>query len=80
VIPAFQNILQVRAHQAPKLGQLDMFVTAEQLAAKLRFELLDGAGEGRLGHVAALGGAMEIECVADRQKVSDLGYFHGVRS
>jgi hypothetical protein len=50
------------------------------LAAKLRFELLDGAGEGRLGHVAALGGAMEIECVADRQKVSDLGYFHGVRS
>jgi hypothetical protein len=52
-------------------------VTAEQLAAQLSFEPLDGAGEGGLGHMTALGRAMEIERLADRQKISDLGHFHG---
>ena len=39
-------------------------VTAEQLAAQLRFELLDGAGESRLGHMTALGRAMKKSFVS----------------
>jgi hypothetical protein len=51
-------------------------VPAEQLATKLGFEFLDGASEGWLGDVAVLGGAMEIECLGDCQKISNLGQFH----
>jgi hypothetical protein len=65
-------------HQSPELGQFHVSpVTAEQLPAEFRFELLDGAGESRLCHMTAVGRAMEIKRLADRQKIPDLGHFHG---
>jgi hypothetical protein len=66
------------AHQAPELGQLNTsLVTAKELPTQLCFKFLDGACQGWLGHMTALGRAMEVEHVANRQEVLDLGHFHG---
>jgi hypothetical protein len=75
-----QNLLQVGAHQPPEFRQLyTTLFTAEQLATELGFESLDGAGEGRLGDMAALSRAMKIKCLRDRQEIPDLSHLHGVR-
>ena len=49
----------------------------EQIAAKLAFELADGARERGLGNVALLGGAREIESSRHGEEVADLMHFHG---
>ena len=51
-------------------------LAAEQIAAKLAFELADGAGERRLGDVAFLGRAGEIERARHGEEVADLMHFH----
>ena len=71
-------MLQQRQHALAKLGELGLRPLApEQIAAKLAFELADGAGEGGLGDVALFGGAREIERTSHREEVADLVHFHG---
>ena len=61
-----------------ELGELGRgALTPEQIAPELAFELADGAGEGRLGDVAFLGGTGEIERPGHREEVADLMHFHG---
>src|SRR5262245_12439837 len=56
----------------PELGQLRLrALTAEQVAAKLVFELLDSPSQGRLGHIAALRRFREIQLADRRQEISD---------
>ncbi len=71
-------LLQERMHALPKLRQLSLRAfAAKQVAAELVLELLDGAGERRLRHVALFGGLGEIELADGRQEISDLMHFHG---
>ena len=48
----------------------------EQWAAELVLEQLDRAGQRRLGDVALLRGAREIERLAQRHEVAGLMHFH----
>jgi hypothetical protein len=54
-----------------------MTLAPEQQSAELLLELLDGAGQGRLGDVALLGGARKVQGLADCEEVADLMHFHG---
>ena len=70
-------LLEQRQHALAELGQLRMWpFAAEQIAAKLAFELADGAGERGLGDMAFLGGAREIERPRYSEEVADLMHFH----
>jgi hypothetical protein len=51
--------------------------TPKQLATELAFERLDGAGQGRLRHIAALRRPGQIQRLADRQEVPDVVHFQG---
>ena len=53
-----------------------MALAPEQEPAELLLELLDGAGQRRLGDVAVLGGAGEVERLAHREEVADLVHLH----
>ena len=53
-------------------------LAVEQRAAHLVLELLDGAGQRRLRHVTALGGAGEVQVLAEREEIADLMHFHGM--
>jgi hypothetical protein len=55
-------------------------LAAEQIAAKLAFELAYGACERGLGHVTFLGGAREIERARHGEEVADLMHFHKERA
>jgi hypothetical protein len=55
-------------------------LAAEQIAAKLAFELAYGAGEGGLSHVTFLRRAREIECARHGKEVADLMHFHKERA
>ena len=71
-------LLEQRQHALAEFGELCLRALApEQIAAKLAFELADGAGERGLGDVALLGGAREIERARHREEVADLVHFHG---
>jgi hypothetical protein len=71
------DLLELRAHETAEVGQVgEMALAAEQEPAQLLLELLDGAGERRLGDVALLGGAREVERLADREEIADLVHFH----
>jgi len=71
-------LLQERQHALAELGELGLRTLApEQVSAELTFELADGAGEGRLGDVALLGGPREIERSRHGEEVADLMHFHG---
>ena len=71
-------LLQQRQHALAELGELGLrALAAEQIAAELALELADGARERRLGNVAFLGGAREIESPRHREEVADLMHFHG---
>jgi hypothetical protein len=48
----------------------------EQEPAHLFLEFLDGPGQGRLAHIAALGGAGKIQCIANSQEIADLVNLH----
>jgi len=59
------HLVQVRLERAAELGEVSVRALAmKQCAAKLFFQLLDGAGEGGLRHIAALGGTREIQFTA----------------
>jgi hypothetical protein len=48
----------------------------EQITAHFRFELLDRPRQRRLGDIAFVGGAREIQRPRDGQEVSYLMHFH----
>ena len=74
-------LLEQRQHALAELGQLRLRpLAAEQIAAKLAFELADGAGEGGLGHVTFLRRAREIERARHGEEVADLMHFHKERA
>ncbi len=74
----FLDALQIRQHHPSKLGQMRIAALAvEQRAAELMLKLLDGARQRRLADVALLGGAREVQRLAEREKVTDLMEFHG---
>ena len=67
-------------HALAEIGQVrELALAAKQVAAELFLELLDGAGQRRLGDVAFLGGAREIQGARRGQEVADLVHFHGYR-
>ena len=71
-------LLQQRQHALAKLGELGLRALApEQIAAELAFELADGPGQRRLGDVAFLGGAREIQHPRHGEEIADLMHFHG---
>src|SRR5262249_16118543 len=60
-----------------ELGELSLRpLAAKQVSAKLVFQLLDGARQRRLGHVALFGRAGEVPCAGDRQKIPDVMHVH----
>jgi hypothetical protein len=64
-------------HAAPKLGHLRGWpLTPEQVAAEFSFQLLDRPRQRRLGYVALVGGAREIQRPRDGKEVSNLMHFH----
>ena len=72
-----QICVELRAHQAAEVGQVgEMALAPEQEPAELLLELLDRAGQRRLGDVAVLGGAGEVERLAHREEVADLMHLH----
>ena len=63
---ARQHLLEMRLASGGRVGQVGVAALArEQQPAELVLELLDGAGQRRLGDVALLGGAREVQRLAD---------------
>ena len=70
-------LLQQRMHAQAEFGQLrGRPLAAEQVAAKFGLELLDRPRQRRLGDVALVGGAREIQRPRDGEEISDLMHFH----
>ena len=73
-----QHLREMRAHHLAQTGQVGVVaLAAEQRAAQLVLEPLDGAGQRRLRDVAGLGRAREVQRLADGQEIADLMHFHG---
>jgi hypothetical protein len=71
------DLLELRAHRAAEVGQEgEMPPTPEQDAAELLLDLLHGPHQRRLGYVAMLRRAREVQGLAHRE-VADLVHFHG---
>jgi hypothetical protein len=73
------DLLEIGLHHAPELGQVRVRALAmEQRPAELALEELDRPRQRGLRHVAALGGAREVELVRDGEEVADLVHLHGI--
>ena len=71
------DLLELRPHQTAEVGQVgEVALAPEQEPAELVLELLDRAGQRRLGDVAVLRGAGEVQGRADREEVADLMHLH----
>ena len=63
--------------QLAEVGQVsEVALAPEQEPAELVLQLLDCAGERRLGDVTLLGRAGEVQGLAYREEVADLMHFH----
>src|SRR5271154_6075242 len=51
-------------------------LAAKKRPTKLLFEKLDGARQRRLGHIALLARAREIEFLGHREEITNLVHFH----
>ena len=72
------DLLEARPEQRAEIGDVrEVALAAEQQAADLVLELLDGAAQRRLGHVALLGGPREVPGLADGQEIADVVHVHG---
>jgi len=66
--------------RCPKFGKLRVrALPAKQIAAQLLLELPDGAGQRRLGDVALLRSAGEIQRARYRKEITHLVHFHESR-
>ena len=66
-----------RQHALAEVGQVrELALAAQQLAAELVLELLDGARQRGLGNVAVLGRTSEVQFARYRQEVADVMHFH----
>src|SRR3990167_2548347 len=73
-----QHLAEMGAHHLAQSRQMRVVaLPAEQRAAQLVLQPLDGARQRRLRDVARLGRAGEIQSLANREKVADLMHFHG---
>jgi hypothetical protein len=54
----------------------ELALAAQQLAAELVLQLLDGACQSGLGNVAVLGSASEVEFACYRKEIADMMHFH----
>src|SRR3954452_10455615 len=71
----------MRLHRSAELGQVSLVALAvEQRPTELLLQQLDGTCQRRLGDVALLGGAGEVESLAQRDEVTGLVHFHRRRS
>ena len=70
-------LLQQRQHPLAELGQLrGRAFAAEQIAAQFGLKLLDRPRQRRLGHVAIVGRAREVQQTRNREEIPDLVHFH----
>ena len=70
-------LLEQRMHALTEFGQLrGRPLAPEQVAAEFRLELLDRSRQRRLGNVAFVRGAREVEHARDREEVANLMHFH----
>ena len=75
------DLLEPGPQQRAKIGDVrEVALAAEQQAAHLVLELLDGAAQRRLGHIALLRGPREVAGVADGQEIADVMNVHGPRA
>ncbi len=73
-----QHLLEMRTHHLAKLGEPHLLAFAvKQRPAQLRLELLDRAGQRRLGDIALLRRPREARRLAHRQDVTHLMDLHG---
>ena len=71
------NLLEPGSEQRAQIGDVRQVALApEQQAAHFVLELLDGAAQRRLGHIALLRGPREVAGVADGQEVPDVMNVH----
>lgn len=74
-----EGALEHRQHLLPQVGQLrEVAFPQQQWASQFVLQLLDRLGQRRLGHVALLRRAGEVEGLRDRQEVSDLVQLHRI--
>src|SRR6266404_2230246 len=72
-----QDLLELRAEELAEIGEMRAAsLTSEEQTTKLVLDLLNRPCQGRLGHVRALGGSGEIQCLAYRQEIADLVHLH----
>jgi len=70
-------LLKERIHALAELGQLRLRTLApKEITAELVLQVLYGAGQRRLRHVAAFRRLGEIQLADGRQEVSDLMHLH----
>ncbi len=70
-------LLEQRVHAKAELGQLrGRTLAAEKIAAEFCLELLDRPRQRRLGDVARVGGAGEVEHTRDGEEVANLMHLH----
>jgi hypothetical protein len=64
-----------------EIGEMgEVALAAEKVRPELGLDQLDRAGQRRLGHVAVLGRAREVERPRHGQEITDLMHFHGAIS
>ena len=79
VLGAAEDLLEVWLERAAQFGEVGVGALAvKQRAAKLFFQLLDGAGQRGLRNVGALRRAREVQLLAQREEVANLMHFHRV--
>ena len=72
------DLRQIRKHHVPELGKVrSRALPVKQRTAELLLQQLDGAGQRRLGNVAAFRRSSEIQLFGDCEEIADLMHFHG---
>ena len=72
-----EDLLEARPEQRAEIGNVgQVALAAKQQPADLVLELLDGAAQRRLGHIALLGGPREVAGLADSQEIADVMNVH----
>lgn len=71
------HTLKIGQHDPAEFREVGITaLTVEQGPAKFVLELLDGAGQSRLRHVASFGGSREVKRLCQRYEIANLLHFH----